>query len=304
MGAQEAKKLNKSMAYSSEEREQIIQQVVALHNQGYSQVNIADIIGVSRGTLFRWNKEESFFKPRTPGEAGKIASKIYDYDENYFEVIDTPNKAYIIGFLLGDGTISLKNGSSKRIILMLAEEDKKIIYDIANELGLVQAIKFRRKNAPNEQNKYSLIINSTKMADDLIKLGIKPKKTGKEKWIKLANDELQWHFIRGLFDADGHIRVYQRLYKRKTKPSQSYLKARFGLTGNLELLEAVLLFLKTHNIAQNVNSIHHKQGCYDLYVSSFKDLLLLFEYLYKNSDLKLERKHQKFLSLKNKLNNN
>jgi DNA-binding transcriptional regulator WhiA len=104
---------------------------------------------------------------------------------------------------------------SKRLVLTLAEEDKQLLYDIAKELNMKEALKFRKRNAPNEQNKYSLIINSTKICNDLIQLGIMPQKTGNEPWIEFNNDELQWSFLRGVFDADGNIRVYKRILPRQ-----------------------------------------------------------------------------------------
>ena len=163
-----------------------------------------------------------------------MKNKIYQYDEDYFEVINTPNQAYIAGYILGDGTI-VDKGKSKRIVLCLAAEDLQLLEDIARELNMTEAIKFRKKSAPNEQNKYSLTINSTKMANDLIKLGITPNKTGKEKFINFNNIDLQWAFLRGFFDADGHIRVYQR---------NGYQKARMGFTGNHEILKDILAFFQ------------------------------------------------------------
>ena len=111
---------------------------------------------------------------------------------------------------------------------------------------------------------------------------------------------MQWHFLRGLFDADGHIRVYQRIYKRKTTALKTYLKGRFGITGNLALLKGVLQLSEKYGIATNVNSFSKKQGCYDLYVSSLKELRILYDKLYSNSDLKMQRKFKKFASLKSK----
>ena len=46
------------------------------------------------------------------------------------------------------------------------------------------------------------------MANNLIKLGITPNKDRKRKFINFNDTELQWAFLRGFFDADGHIRVY------------------------------------------------------------------------------------------------
>ncbi len=170
----------------------------------------------------------------------------------------------------------------------LAEKDKQLLFDIGEEMGVKDLIKFRKKNASNEQNKYSLTINSTKMCNDLIKLGIGPRKTGLEKWIEFNNHEFQWAYLRGFFDADGHIRIYKR---------NGYQKARLGFTGNPEMLLSILNFFKSFGLAKNVNSITHKQGCSDIYVSSIRDIKLVFNELYKYGDIKLKRKYDKFSSL-------
>lgn len=174
------------------------------------------------------------------------------------------------------------------MVLSLAEQDKQLLYDIAKELNMVEAIKFRKRNALNEQNKYSLVINSTKMCNDLIRLGVTPKKTSKESWIEFGNIDLQWAFLRGFFDADGHIRVYYR---------NGYLKTRVGFTGSKLLLLSILSFLQSNGIGKNVKSIFPKQGCSDLYISSIKDVKAMYELLYKHGDIKLDRKYNKFSSL-------
>ncbi len=62
-------------------------------------------------------------------------------------------------------------GNQKDWSYGLAEKDKQLLCDIGQELNMVEVIKFRKKNKPNEQNKYSLTVNSTKMCNDLITLG-------------------------------------------------------------------------------------------------------------------------------------
>ncbi|WP_260412250.1 LAGLIDADG family homing endonuclease [Alkalihalobacillus sp. TS-13] len=223
------------------------------------------------------------FDSRKPGDAGKLANKKYNYNENYFSVIKTPNQAYLVGYILGDGTI-FDRVKSKRLVLTLAENDKQLLDDIASEMNMREAIKFRRNKAPNEQNKYSLTINSTKMCNDLIRLGVTPRKTGKETWIDFQNDTLQWSFLRGIFDADGNIQVYQRYYFNRNK---TYLKTRFGITGSRELLKGILEFLQSNNIVNNVKVIRQKQGCFDLHISSIKDVKTIFTHLYKHGDIKL-----------------
>ncbi|MDF0727320.1 LAGLIDADG family homing endonuclease [Cytobacillus sp. S13-E01] len=273
--------------YGARDKDELIAKIIELHKRGNSQVEIAKILKISRGTILRWNKELEFFKPRTPGEAGKLKSKVYSYNENYFDKIITPNQAYIVGFILGDGTL-YDRGKSKRLVITLAAEDKQILYDIATELNMAEAIKFRKKSVANEQDKYSLIINSTKMCDDLMRLGVKPQKTGKEKWINFHNHKLQWAFLRGFFDADGHVGVYGK---------ENRTVSRVGFTGSREMLLSILLFLKSQNIGNKVNAISKKQGCFDLRLSNKNDLIQLYNYLYKDGDIKLNRKFNKYSSL-------
>lgn len=288
MGEKEKVNHNKRQrGYGARDKEELIISIINLHNEGYSQVDIAKILEISRGTIKYWNDELHFIKARTPGEAGKLKCKKYDYDENYFENITTPNQAYIVGYITGDGTICDRL-KSKRLVLTLAEVDKQLLYDIAEEMNMIKAIKYRKKYAENEQNKYSLVINSTKMCNDLIALGIGPKKTGSEPWIDFKNEDLQWAFVRGFFDADGHIRVYKR---------NGYQKARLGFTGNADMLTSILMFLKSQGFAEKVNSITQKHGCSDLYLSSIKELKLIFPKLYQYGDIKLNRKYNKFTSL-------
>ncbi|SLL32705.1 DNA endonuclease related to intein-encoded endonucleases [Mycobacteroides abscessus subsp. abscessus] len=288
MGAKEGVNHNKRRRrYEARDKEDLIQSIISLHGNGYSQVDIAKMLDISRGTIRRWNDELHFIESRTPGDGGKLKSRIYEYDENYFEKILTPNQAYIVGYITGDGTI-INRINSKRLVLSLAEIDKQLLLDISKELNMKNAIKFRKKNAENEQNKYSLAINSTKMCNDLIALGIDPKKTGHESWYDFQDINLQWAYLRGFFDADGHIRVYER---------NGYQKARMGFTGNQVMLFDILMFLQSQGFAQNVNSLTHKQGCSDLYLSSIKELKLVFSKLYKHGDIKLDRKYYKFSSL-------
>jgi hypothetical protein len=274
-------------SYGARDKEELIEKIVFLHEKGFSQVAIAKKLSLNRGTIKRWNDELKFIKSRTPGEAGKLKNKIHKYDEDYFAEIKTPNQAYILGYITGDGTV-FDRGKSKRLVLTLAEVDKQLIYDIAKEFNMINAVKFRKKNKENEQNKYSLAINSTKMCNDLINLGIGPKKTGKERWLSFNNDNFNWAFLRGFFDADGHIRVYMR---------NGYLKARLGFTGNVEMLKSILFFLKSKGFAKNVNSITEKQGCSDLYINSVCDIRLIYEEMYKHGEIKLNRKLKKFSSL-------
>lgn len=98
LGAKEKVNDNiRQRGYQARDKEEIIKSIIYLHNEGVSQVDIAKKLNISRGTIKRWNDELEFFTPRTPGEAGKLKNKVHQYDENYFEIIQTPNQSYLLG---------------------------------------------------------------------------------------------------------------------------------------------------------------------------------------------------------------
>lgn len=61
----------------------------------------------------------------------KKYEKIIYKDENYFKKIDTPIKAYLLGFLLGDSCLTTNNS----IELDIAICDREILELFENELG-------------------------------------------------------------------------------------------------------------------------------------------------------------------------
>lgn len=270
--------------YGARDKEELINTIKKLYSEGLSQHEISRTINIPRGTISRWMVERKIIG-RDPGEAGKLKSKIYNYGENFFTNIDNANKAYIVGFILGDGYI-VDRKKSKRLAIVIAEEDKQVLIDIAKEMNTIEMLKLRKSKLPNEQNKVALIINSTKMCNDLIRIGIKPNKTAKEPWIDFRNEELQWAFIRGVFDADGHIGSHGKSKSTRVSFVNSY-----------ELLSNLLKFLKKYSIGENVHTISKKQGCHELRIAAKKDLKTLFAYMYKYGDLKLNRKYEKFSSL-------
>ena len=259
--------------YSSEDKQNLINLISKGYEEGKSMVELSDELNITRTTIKRWNDEMGFIEMRTCGEAGKQKSKIYNYDENYFEKIDTPNKAYILGFLAGDGCVhDLKK--AKKISLTLQEKDYQIILDIAREMNIEEAVKFRLKSNETQQNKYSLVINSTKMSNDLLKYGIVPRKTGIEKWVDLENESLQWNFLRGLMDSDGSVfeSGYTRFYN------------------SLYMLEGLQNFLSRYGIE---TAIKPKIGCFVLKVRKKAGNRELCKHLYREGTLKMNRKYDR-----------
>ncbi len=117
---------------------------------------------------------------------------------HYFDTW-SPNMAYILGFLFADGSV---DKSHHMVVVNLAEKDKCVLEFIKKELQAKYPIRFIPAvdiNGP--QSNFNL--SSKILAEKLIELGMKPRKTYNDDPFPEVPDEMMPHFIRGYFDGDG-----------------------------------------------------------------------------------------------------
>lgn len=201
---------------------------------------------------------------------------MYNKNHNYFSRIDTKKKAYILGFLYGDGYVtSIKNSHTHYIGCDV--KDKDVLRFIKKELvynGPIDLIPHK----PN--NMYRLRVCSRKLARDLIAIGLKSRK------LPTLEETLVPYFICGLFDSDGSIHVSKDLKKRCAR--------RITFSGKTNLMIFVRRFL--HNkygfILPKIKI--EKCGTRVLqYVT--KHVELFYRLLYKKSPYRLRRKEKIFM---------
>lgn len=125
---------------------------------------------------------------------------------NYFEKIDSEEKAYFIGLLLTDGSITPgKNGRSPVIRIELSEADEEVLrqfqYEIQSDAGITY-----NKRKDRENGTVSITLRSEKMAEDLSVFGIVPNKTYvTDRLPDGIPKEYIPAFLRGVIDGDGSI---------------------------------------------------------------------------------------------------
>ena len=128
------------------------------------------------------------------------AARKYTFNEHYFDAIDTPDKAYWLGFIAGDGCIS--NGA---LVIGLAAKDVDHLRTLAEDVQstypvYMGAATVNGKTYPNA----TLRLSSWRLVEALARHGIEPRKSATlEPWDGPA--DLIPHYWRGLVDADGHI---------------------------------------------------------------------------------------------------
>ena len=131
---------------------------------------------------------------------------------DFFEVIDTEEKAYILGLLMADGCVRKKSGS---YYLSLGLIDLDIIKKIQTILNSNSKISTTEPNEKNNRinNLYTFHIFSNTFCRHLLKYGIIPNKTYNTNHLTdLVPDNLMRHYLRGLFDGDGSIGCYNTRY--------------------------------------------------------------------------------------------
>lgn len=203
----------------------------------------------------------------------KISSyRKYEMNQDFFDIIDSEEKAYMLGFLFADGAVSKYN-----VALTLANKDEHILDSFSKLIfkdGSKQVNSFISKQKP--YNKYSKInFNSKYMVNQLINLGCTPKKSLTLKFPKEIDTEIiQRHFIRGYFDGDGLLNKKYRM---------------FNITSTLEFCENVKIILEKYTGA--VLSISKYNNVYRLQVHGRNKALSILNWIYKDATIYLKRKY-------------
>ncbi len=213
--------------------------------------------------------------------------KKYTLDENCFEKIDNHEKAYVLGFIMGDGNIK-----DRITCIEINRKDEEILYKIRDVLKSNAPIK-QRQGLRKETITYSSYINfcNTKMRNDLVNLGLSHNKTFDLKYPNIL-EEFDNSFILGLFDADGSIRAASN---KINKWGAAYWEIMATPDMNLVINE------KLHSWGINskyTENNYFKCPLSNVTLSKKSEIIKLREILYRNSPIYLKRKYEAFLNVK------
>lgn len=244
-----------------------------------SMDEIADYLNLSKRSI-----------PRVLQESG-INTNLknrYTLNNSYFSSIDTEHKAYWLGYLFADGFVGDDNFSNVSLssIDMEILEKFKIDIEFTGEIRESVLSGFN-KGLKNSKPIYTLNFSSKKMSDDLRKLGIKKNRKEENVNIPIIRSDLNNHFLRGYIDGDGSIYAYTRKYNIKNK-LYSYNRIKFDLIAN----DVMVIFFKT--LLPDVSFTFGKSKTVWLkfiQVQSKLSLRILFEFIYKDATIFLNRKH-------------
>jgi hypothetical protein len=243
--------------------------VIEYYLEGSSAKKIAETINCNVKTVWRILRRNNI-KSRSLSEA----SMKYTCNNNFFSVIDTEEKAYWLGALYADGNISKRTSKSGQIFL--TSSDKEWVENF------MKGIESNNKPRKEVHSKYKTSIwkaqiTSSQMFNDLNSLGCTPVKS-LTITVPTLSDDLMHHFVRGYFDGDGTVGVYKNL----KESDWLILKSGF-CSGSQTFVKQLLEILPVKNKKFRYSGVYQTQF-------SLKDSITLYNYMYKDATVYLERK--------------
>lgn len=242
----------------------------------------------SRSTILKLWMDNNYHKP---------PSFSYYVDDNYFSEINTANKAYIIGLIASDGNIykrkTKRHQGQLRISLQNGNSEYNLLQYILDDMNATHPIQHNTIKYGDKEREYiSFTIVSDQIYNNLIDIGISPKKT----WIMDINvvisnipREFIRDFLRGYFDGDGSIVIP----KYKTNfPG----KVSANISMPLQSAEKLQSFLSIYNIETRITEDKRKYT-YPFGNLCFhgKNKYIFLKWIYYDGCMCLQRKYDKVL---------
>lgn len=253
-----------------------IEEIRELYNKGYSSRKVAEKLGVSKTSVLKFVDDED--------KAAPSSFRIYSLNESFFDIIDSEEKAYWLGYMFADGSNDENTG---RISLSQGAKDKGAVYAFKKALEAEHPV-YKATVVGGYTGKeslvYTLSINSRKLSDALRDLGCVKNKTYS---LSFPNIEPSFrrHFIRGVFDGDGSIWT-----TKKGRPG-------FSITGYIPFLEKVQdCLIREANVSKTQIAVRRKENpdFGDIRYGGLDSIKKLDGYLYKDARYFLRRKRDKF----------
>lgn len=208
--------------------------------------------------------------------------KKYNVNEHFFETIDNEEKSYWLGFLLADGHIT----NDGKIMLTLQSSDLNHIYKFRESIASNHPIK-----KVNGQDAHSIVIGSSIMASDIRNKGISNRKSWEYDIIEIASyipNNLINHFVRGYFDGDGSVGIYNQTYSKG-----------FIYNASIVGIECMVEYIKNVSLVEGyIRYDKRTTNSHTLYIRKKDEVKKFGEYIYNDANIYMNRKRVIFDNIK------
>lgn len=206
----------------------------------------------------------------------------YIIDENIFDKLDTPEKTYWLGFLMGDGWVF-----RAQFGLSLQEKDKHHVYKFRNFLQSnhpINRVPNKNKIDGSPSISYAIRIWNKQINTMLRTYGIAEDKTHLAKFPTNIPEEFLSHYMRGLIDSDGCFCLKQ---KNRNRLSINFVST----VAFAEKFQQILM----EKCDLNKTSLEKQTNTNFIAIVNYggnKQLLRICKFLYSNATVFLERKRE------------
>jgi hypothetical protein len=212
----------------------------------------------------------------------------YSCNQSFFKN-DTPENFYVAGFVAADG--SIRNTKYSHFLkINLSSTDTEHLHKIKTLLFSNHPIKefIINKHDKDIRKCVEFKIFSNEMVQDLLRFNIVQNKTfiyTMPDW--LISHPLVHHFMRGYFDGDGSISLSGLGVNRTIR------QLNFQIIGTQKFAEQYGSILE-QNCKLNHNKIAKHNNIYRLNYGGNKTTKKIYDFLYKDATVWLDRKREKF----------
>jgi len=203
---------------------------------------------------------------------------MYNHNKNIFNVIETEEEAYWLGFILADG----HNHRGK--YLRVDIKDKGHLEKLS-KLIYIDGDKPIKERDLGYGKVYYLHCGITSIISNLDKHGIVPNKSKVSK-LPLIPTDMYRHFIRGVYDGDGSMSYSM---------DGNYRRYIFSIVGNIDLMEGIrdVVFDQTTILL----GLGRMKMIHRVYKKGNQQIMSLLNWLYKDSSVYLDRKYKNYMDM-------
>ncbi|MFA5234046.1 MAG: hypothetical protein WC390_06550 [Sulfurimonas sp.] len=265
------------------------QEVIKLYTTtNLRNCDISKQFGISKAGLIY------ILKSRGIARRPKHKGNKYNFNEHFFDWIDTEEKAYFLGFLYADGCYYPPHN---KIAIELAQYDVDILEKFKKIIDSDYPLYKCSKKTPNGQinEYYQFYLCNEYFSKRCCELGIVPRKSliltfpTQEQ----VPEHLLSHFIRGYYDGDGGMFINDKMKKRVVS---------MKIIGTTTFIQEMYNILQKNVITKITHYIFPYKptpGLSNYCSTSALSIKLILDWLYKDATIYLDRKYNLYQKLCN-----
>ena len=230
-------------------------------------------------------------------KASRLGLKKYPYicNYHYFDDIDTEEKAYWLGFLTADGWINKNdknNAGVTGIELQYGDINhlKKFNKSIGGNYQITDRWRSCHISTKDKEKKHHMCcirIFSLTMYNSLVNKGFTKDKSF-DYYIPNLRDDLIRHYVRGYFDGDGCLCFTNQSFHI------NFITASKMLNDDI----SKILKLENFHFTENNYLNDYNTTMYKIDIHRQHDKINFLDWIYKDSNIYLDRKYKKYLKVK------